>query len=330
MNMNNYFDEVYGHEGVKNLLSEALDTGRIGHAYIFCGPKGVGRYTVAEAFAHGALETNKAEHPDIITVTNELYGTESKSDSILVDTVSEMRKDIFIKPYSGKRKFYIMPRGDTMNAASQNKLLKVFEEPPEYCTIIFIAENISKFLPTILSRATVIRFSPLSESQVERYLTERCGLSESEAVSKAVISGGSIGAAKDFLGSTEPDRLRAATIDGILGLLTGENKCIFEFAKFLKSEKDNTDFIFSVIKSFLSDIVHLKLGLDNNIVNKDKTAELERLLRAVTESGAVRMLDIAVKYERVYKTNANFRMTMFCMACEFWEEIHGRDYRSTI
>lgn len=74
-----HFSGIYGHESVKKLLETAVKTGRISHAYIFCGPLGVGRYTTARAFAADAVKTDLKQHPDIITVTNSLYGVESKS-----------------------------------------------------------------------------------------------------------------------------------------------------------------------------------------------------------------------------------------------------------
>ncbi len=328
--MTGYFDGLWGHDGVKAILENAIVTEKIGHAYIFCGPAGVGRRTAAEMFARAAVGASKGMNPDIITVSNEWCGVESKSDTILADTINEMRSDIYIKPYGGGRKFYIVPKGDTMNTASQNKLLKVFEEPPAYCTIILIAENLNRFLPTILSRASVIRFSALPDSVVARYLEENFGMSADEAAVRAVISGGSIGAAAALKDDPEPERLRNAAIDGLVSMVENNNRNMILFSNFLKSENNGTDFIFSVLKSFLSDLVYMKLGLEQNILNKDKTDRLAQLAAAVPESGAARMLDIAVKYERVNKTNANFRMTMFCTACELWEEIHGRNYRSTI
>ena len=323
-------DKVYGHENVKAVLNAALKTGHIGHAYIFTGAEGVGKQTMACEFGRCIVGTEFAEHPDIITVTNEWCGLASKSNTLLVDTVKEMRKDIYIKPYSLGRKVYIVPHADTMNTAAQNSILKVFEEPPLYCTIILLAENSSKFLPTILSRATEIRFSPLPEKSVAEYLVKNCGLGADEAAAKAVMSAGSIGNALKFLGSSEADEIRNKTIEHLVNLTSGENRVIFDFAKFLKSNKDNMNFIFSVLRSFFNDFVHIKFGMTDGIVNEDKKSEMTKLAAVSTKRAAVQFLDITIKYERVVASNANFRIAMFCMACEYWEEMHGRNYRSSI
>ncbi len=326
----NALDKVYGHDNVKVVLNAALKSGRIGHAYIFTGAKGVGKYTMAHTFGKCIVGTDYAEHPDIITVTNEWCGTVSKSNTLLVDTVKEMRRDIYIRPYSSERKVYIVPHADTMNTAAQNSILKVFEEPPLYCTIILLAESSSKFLPTILSRAAEIRFLPLPEKTVAEYLVNNCGLSADEAAAKAVLSDGSIGNALGILDSSEADEVRSKTIEHVISLTSGENRVIFDFAKFLKANKDNMNFIFSVLHSFFDDFVHWKFGLTDKIVNADKKDKIKKLAAAATKRAAVQFLDITIKYEKVVASNANFRIAMFCMACEYWEEIHGRNYRSSI
>ena len=85
-----------------------------------------------------------------------------------------------------------------------------------------------------------------------------------------------------------------------------------------------------MLRSFFDDLMHMKLGITDRVSNRDKQAELNELCKVVTEQCALNFLDITAKYERVFKTNANFRIAAFCMSCEYWEELHGRNYRSTI
>lgn len=324
------FESVVGHGNIKKILETSIKNGHVGHAYIFSGSKGVGKYTMARAFASALVGTYNSEHADIITVTNQWYGIESKSNSILVDTMKEMRRDVYIKPYSLERKVYIVPHADTMNVAAQNSILKVFEEPPSYCTIILLAENSSKFLQTILSRATEIRFSSLPSKIVQEYLVDKCGIPIDEAAAKAVMSDGSIGKALEVLENAVPDEIRTKVITYLVNLIVGENRVIFEFSAYLKAHKDDMDFIFSILKSFFDDLLHLKYEISTNLVNVDKMSELNNLVDNVTRRAAAQFLDITLKYERVVASNANFRIAMFCMVCEYWEEIHGRNYRSSI
>ena len=161
------------------MLSGIVMSKRVGHAYIFEGPRGVGRFSVARAFANMLLcedhssgepcgtckactQVMSGNHPDVRVITNQLYDSSKKSTDILVDTIRNMKQEIYIKPYAGDRKVYIIPKADTMNQSAQNSLLKILEEPPEYCTIILIAENSGNFLPTILSRAPIFKFLNIS------------------------------------------------------------------------------------------------------------------------------------------------------------------------
>lgn len=185
-------------------------------------------------------------------------------------------------------------------------------------------------MPTILSRASIVKFSALPNKTVSDFLIDKYKLSDEEAAAKAVMSNGSIGRAAELIDSPRPAMLRKETIDGFMGLLGSENRNIYNFAKFLKSEKDDLSFIFSVLKSFFEDFVHLKFGLADEMVNVDKTAEMRKLANVATKRAAVQFLDITLKYERIAAANTNLRISMFCLACEYWEEIHGRDYRSTI
>ena len=138
-------NNIVGHSDAKRLLYNIAGSGHISHAYIFEGPDGVGRLTLAKAFAKmlvgGADGISADSHPDIIVVTNELYNQSKASKSLSVDTIRAMKADVYIKPYKADKKIYIIPKADTMLDTAQNSLLKVLEEPPEYCVIILITEN---------------------------------------------------------------------------------------------------------------------------------------------------------------------------------------------
>ena len=327
-----YFDAIIGHDRIKASLETAIASGHIGHAYIFEGPKGVGRQSMANAFAHAVTESRVEHHPDIITVTNQLYDPDKKQTNLLVDTIRGMKKDIYIKPYQADHKFYIVPRADTMNIEAQNSLLKVFEEPPGYCTIILITENANTFLQTILSRAALVRFQSLAPALVEDYLV-RQGLDSAAAKLKAVMSGGSIGKALELMENEDADTLRSETIRHVSALCGSEYRNLYDFVKFLKANKAELKFILAVLSSWFVDVQRKKqfgAGTENFLVNVDKLDELNDFCGRVTREAAFAFLEITTKYEKVFDTNANYPVAVLCMAMEYWEEIHGRNYRSTI
>ena len=122
------FESVIGHENVRQRLEKSIISNKISHAYIFAGKRGVGKKTVANAFAD--ILTN-GSIADVITVTNEQYGIESKSDIVSVDTIRAASADMYMKPYLADKRVFIIPDAEKMNAQAQNALLKIFEEGTE-------------------------------------------------------------------------------------------------------------------------------------------------------------------------------------------------------
>ncbi len=319
--------DVRGHSSVKALLENSIKCGRIGHAYIFEGAEGVGRLTLAKAFAEEITGGASAENnPDIIVVTNELYDSSKKQTNVLIDTIRAMKADIYIKPYISDKKVYIIPNADTMLSPAQNSLLKVFEEPPEYATIILIAKNSNTFLPTILSRATRIKLSPLDIQEVEEYLIKK-SVDSKKAKTLSVMSGGSIGKALTLLEDEEAIELRQQTIKNLMNMLTASSRAVYDFVKFLKQNKSSYSIVLDVISGFSRDVLNIKMN-SFGIENADIEEEVKKFSLSVTKEAAFKLNEIAAKYMRIINLNANYPIAVLCMATEYWEEIHGRNYRS--
>ncbi len=341
------FSEIYGHDKVKNVLQKAVADKRIGHAYIFEGQKGVGRMTSALAFAqslvceesHDGAACGKCKscsmaqslsHPDIRIITNQLYDEKKKSTDVLVDTIRSMKQEIYIKPYMAKRKVYIVPFADTMNVYAQNSLLKVLEEPPEYCTIILIAENSNMFLPTILSRAVLIRFEPLARKVVEEYLCKNIeGMDAETAQIKACMSNGCIGRAMELALDAGADELRRETVRNIMLIAENGYKGFYDAVLFLKRNKNDIDFIMQVMQSFFRDLLCLCGTRDlDMIMNIDMKERLVRMCEVVPPAAPVQMLETILKYRDYFSKNLSHALTVHCMATELWEATHDRSYRS--
>ena len=266
------FSDIYGHESVKNILKRAIDTNTIGHAYIFEGTGGCGKFSLSLSFASMLMCENSENgemcgecqncrmclagtHPDVRIIRNELYDPSKKSSAILTDTIRQMKQEIYLKPSVSDRKVYIIPEADTMNISAQNSLLKILEEPPLYCTIIMIAQNSSAFLNTVLSRANIIKFSPLESCDVEKYLLEQKHTDSEKAKIISLMSGGSIGKAVEILENEDALSLREEVFSHLTALLNPAYKNMFDFIKFLKSNRNSFGNIKEVLKSFFSDLL---------------------------------------------------------------------------
>lgn len=342
------FSEIYGHEKVKQILKRAVETNNVGHAYIFEGPCGVGRYSAAKVFAEALLcaEGDGVEpcgvcsscrmceaksHPDVRVITNQLYDSSVKSENLLTDTIRSMKREIYQKPCLGDRKIYIIPNADSMNISAQNSLLKILEEPPLYCTIILIAQNSNAFLETVLSRAVRVRFSPLENTLIADWLVKNGVCGAERALSAASLSGGSIGNAVSIAADEEIYRLRDETVSYLMGITSPSYKKLFGFVKYLRGSKGNYREVFSVLISFFSDLMKLsELGDFNSVVMKDKEKELKEFERILSKGAAAELLNIAVKAFFDIEQNVNYAALVQLMAIDFWEVIHDRSNRSKI
>ncbi len=332
------FSDIVGNEFAKKVLRNTLETGRVGHAYVFEGPKGTGRMSLAKIFGANLLGTDKAEsHPDFLIINNQRYNPEKTQKKILIDTIRNMKKDAYIRPYSAERKVYVLPYADTMEATAQNSLLKLLEEPPEYCTIILMAENSSLFLPTILSRAVIVKTHLLKIVEVEKYLIFQEKMEPEKAEKLAAISGGSIGRALEMADADNYFALRNQLLQKLFELEDGTYRDLYGLIGFITSNSSEHDFIFDILETWAKDIISYKYGkTETAVVNRDMRQEYERLSAKISKDAAVRFSDITQRYRRLINTtnrnitgitkNTNYSVAIQCMVTEYWEEIHGRNH----
>ena len=161
------FTGFLGNDAIKRRLSGAFASGRVAHSYLLCGPAGSGKHTLARILC-AAMECEKGGaavpcgvcpgcrkalagiHPDVITVDDPDH------KAMTVDPIRAARSDMFIRPNEGRRKIYVIPRGQDMNESAQNALLKILEEPPDYGAFLILSTNAERLLPTIRSRSALV------------------------------------------------------------------------------------------------------------------------------------------------------------------------------
>jgi DNA polymerase-3 subunit delta' len=153
----------------KRLLRSALVDGPA-HAYLLFGPPGVGKRAFARAFAAELIGDRdrvlREAHPDV-------YALEPVGDQIRIDEIRALRRDLHMRPFEAQRRVYLVLGADLLNRDAADALLKDLEEPPEYATIVLVADDLGPLPPTILSRCQLVPFRRLSEKAVRGWLAER-------------------------------------------------------------------------------------------------------------------------------------------------------------
>lgn len=173
------FSEVIAQEGVCRTLQNALKAGRIAHAYIFSGPRGVGKTTTARILAK-AVNCEKGPTPDPCNqCTHCIEISEGRSLDVLeidgasnrgVGEIRNLRDNIHFNPVSSRRKIYIIDEVHMLTIEAFNALLKTLEEPPEHAMFIFATTEINRVPATILSRCQRFDFRRIPTSEIVRHL----------------------------------------------------------------------------------------------------------------------------------------------------------------
>src|SRR5438477_9770879 len=173
------FSDVVGQEHVTQTLSSAIEQKRIAHAYLFCGPRGTGKTTIARIFAKCLNCTGgpKVEFDDKDSRCQEI--TDGRSMDVLeidgasnngVEQVRELRVTCKYAPASSKFKIYIIDEVHMLSSGAFNALLKTLEEPPEHVKFMFATTDPEKVLPTILSRCQRFDLRRIPTSLITRQL----------------------------------------------------------------------------------------------------------------------------------------------------------------
>ena len=209
------------------------------------------------------IQAQSGNQPDIITVSHE------KPNSIGVGEIRRMRADLQIKPYSNARKVYIIPDAEKLTVPAQNALLKTLEEPPEYAVIILIANGLSAFLPTILSRCVVLQTRAVEEAQIARFLQREKELPEDQAMILARFAGGNPGQALLLTDDKEFLELRDRTVDFLAHLSRADAVRISEFSSDIDAGR--RDEVLSFVLMWFRDVLlyHSMQNSENLIFQED-------------------------------------------------------------
>ena len=246
--------DVVGQEHVAQTLKNALAKGQIAHAFLFCGPRGVGKTTCARILAKVLNCTNPSSDWEPCNTCDSCKAfMENASFNIFeldaasnnsVDDIRELVDQVRYQPQTGKYKIYIVDEVHMLSTAAFNAFLKTLEEPPPYAKFILATTEKHKIIPTILSRCQIYDFRRISEKDIVKQLDKICKQESLTADDEALylIAQKSDGALRDALSMF--DRIKSFTGSHISYKEVAENLNVLD-----------QDYFFRFIDAFLTEDV---------------------------------------------------------------------------
>ena len=314
------FEEILGNEMVKDHFKKAIENHKISHAYILAGEAGMGRKSIANAFAmtllcekggsepcmtcHSCKQVMSGNHPDLIYVKHE------KPGSIGVDDVREQINDtIMIRPYSSYYKIYIVDEAEKMTVQAQNALLKTIEEPPSYAVIILITTNQEAFLPTILSRCVQLKLKPLKDFTIKSYLTHNLHIPEKDADICAAFARGNLGKAIHLASSDEFKEIFQKVMVLVKNVATMDISMLLDCIREMKEQNFDIGEVLDLMQLWYRDVLMFKVTKDMNLlIFKDEYKMINETGEKVDYAGLEAIL-AAIDTART-RLNANVNMEL--------------------
>lgn len=318
-------EDILGNEHIVEHFKKAIENNKISHAYIINGEKGMGKRTVAKAFAmtllceekgtvpcmkcHSCVQALTDNNPDLIMITPD------KPTTLSIDHIRQtLVNDVELKPYSNSHKVYIVEDAELMNNAAQNAILKTIEEPPEYAVIILLTTNISALLQTVLSRCVKLDMQPLKKEVVKKYLMEKEKVVDYQADIAVSFAGGNLGKAIELSKSQD----FAEMLDEVIQLLRYiKDMQAYEVVAAVKRASEYkfrfTDYIDLMILWFRDVLVYKASQNVNELIFKDEIQTIKKHAAKSSYNGIEHILEAMNKAKLRLKANVNFDVTIEMM-----------------
>ena len=309
-----YFEKIRGQRFAKKYLSNSIKSNMISHAYMFEGPSGVGKNTMARELATTLLEMeNLFNSPDYIEITPD-------GNSIKIAQIRKLQSDILVKPYKSY-KIYVIDEAQKMTVEAQNALLKTLEEPPKYAIIILITNNKESLLDTIKSRCEIIKFTPIPLVEVADYLTQT-GVDKNRASLLANFSRGSMQKAIELSESEDFHIMRDEVQKYVETFLTGSMLDIMDIQSSIEKYKDNITNVLDLLVNYFRDIMMVKENVDSSmIINLDMLVFIKNMSTKITYSQLSKIIDIIEETKNKLRSNCNFNISIQVMTLNIYEVI---------
>ncbi len=316
------WDRARGHEAIVRSFDAARRKGRLGHAYLFVGPAGVGKHTFARELAKALLceaapdrlaacdrcgscaLADAGTHPDLVLAAR----PEDKVE-LPIAVVRELIEHLSLKPARGGRKVAILDDADDLNEEAANAFLKTLEEPPTGSVLILIGgTSPDGQLQTILSRCQTITFPPLKNDTLRQLLSER-GITDPTRLDRLTrVAGGSLGQAlaldDEALWGFRQTLLKALGADKVdsFALAATWNQFVEEAGKEAGVRRRRASLVLRLLIGMLQDALRLSNGLPALVADSSEAAALKALANRIGTDKVIawanRAMDADVQNDR--------------------------------
>jgi DNA polymerase III subunit delta' len=294
---------IIGHDTALDQLARAAHTGRVNHAYLFTGPDGIGRFTLARTFAQALVCTRSVDErpcqecsacrrvregifPDVTLLSLETQaeneGKDSRNTVISIESVREMRASVSMRPMEAQWRVAIIKDVDRLSLNAYDALLKTLEEPPPFVVILLIATEFAALPETIRSRCRHISLEPVPRDIVAAEL-ERRGVAPDRAVLVARLTRGRIGKAIELAGDDDALNERRDRVDAALEMIGDPLSALAEARRmadlFRRGQRDRVNADLDLLIGLWRDLLLIAAGRQDDVSNVDVIDRLGELGR---------------------------------------------------
>ena len=316
------FNEIVGHEQIKEHLQNAIKMEKVSHAYIINGPKLSGKMMLAEAFATalqcengdpcGCMQCKSCRQaadrnqPDIIYVSHE------KPNNISVDEIrAQLNNDIAIKPYSSRYKIYIIDETEKMIQQAQNALLKTIEEPPAYGIIMLLTTNADSFLQTIRSRCITLNLKSVKDTVIKEHLMSKYHIPDYQAEVCTAFAQGNVGKAIQLASSEDFNELKKEVLQLLKRIDDIDISELGAAVKRITEYKLSINDYFDLMMVWYRDVLYNKATNDvNKLIFKDEVYEIKKQAAKHSYQGIEEIIKALDTAKVRLNANVNFDLTI--------------------
>lgn len=319
------FERIAGHEANLAALRKNIEGGKIPHALLLTGPKGVGKRLVALEFARALLceapvrgaacekcshcaKTARGTHPDFaVTEPND-------KSNIVIGDIRQILAKISLRPFEARCQVLVIDDADGMNEESQNALLKSLEEPPDNVYFILVSSDLSRLLATVVSRCQRIAFDFLSESDLEKAVAAQPGVEGPRVRELARLLRGSLERLPVLL---DLDTREAE--DRIFGSIrSAKSRSVAAMPDRAKTAKAESLFEIDTLADVFRDLLVLKVtGETGRLFYQDRLADLQAAAAKFSQEEIEDILDAAGEAREKIQHNVNSRLVF----AELWQAL---------